>query len=197
MARWRERVPLESGLKLDIDRLIRDDIMRPGEHSICRVTWRTGDGYIRDTARTVAEMRPGQYPRLCIEHSDGKQDISLCFAYRHFGGRQWYFTCPKTHDRVRVLWKPPGSPYFASRQAFGRQVAYGSQFETPRDRALTAARKIRRRLGGDHWTSILDGFPAKPKGMRWRTYNRLIDECEAREDFALASVYMHLRKLAS
>lgn len=190
MARWRERVMLENGPRLDLNKLIRNEIIEPGRHTIWRLSFSDGS-----RARLEAEMRPGKVPRLMIEHGGKEQEISLCFAYRHFGGRQWYFTCPRTHERVSVLWKPPGSPFFASRHAYGRQVAYCSQFQSPRDRALATAQDIRRRLGGEEWVSGLDGFPPKPKGMRWATYERLQDKCDAHQNFALASIYVYLRKL--
>jgi hypothetical protein len=59
---------------------------------------------------------------------------------------------------------------FLSRQAWGRRVAYGSQFETPQDRALSAAQNIRYRLGGKDYVSVDGLLPPKPKGMHWRTY---------------------------
>jgi hypothetical protein len=60
-------------------------------------------------------------------------------------------------------------------------VAYGSQFETPYDRALSQARKIRARIGGPGWESLDDPFPLKPKGMRWATYDRIAQRCEGYE----------------
>lgn len=197
MARWRERVPLESGLKLDINRLIREEAIRPGEHAIWSVIWKTPAGRLYDSANIVADLRPGKFPHVTIKHGGREQEISLCFAHRHFGGKQWYFTCAWTNERVSVLWKPPGSRIFASRQFFGRQVAYYSQFETPRDRALSAARDIRRRVGGPDCISCLDPFPEKPKGMRWATYERLQHKCEQYERFSLAIAYVAVRRLAS
>lgn len=52
------------------------------------------------------------------------------------------------------------------------------------------------RLGGREWLSGLDGFPPNPKGMRWKTYYRLMDKCDEADEFALASIYVYLRKLA-
>jgi hypothetical protein len=56
-------------------------------------------------------------------------------------------------------------------QAWGRQVAYASQFEAPHDRAWRGKAKIKARLIGklnpDEWD-----LPPKPKGMRWSTYKR-------------------------
>jgi hypothetical protein len=71
-----------------------------------------------------------------------------------------------------MAWLPPGADRFCSRQAWGKQVAYSTQFESPFDRALTAREKVKARLIGDldprHWD-----LPPKPKWMRWRTYERL------------------------
>jgi hypothetical protein len=84
--------------------------------------------------------------------------------------------------------KPPGARQFASRQAWGLQVAYGSQFETPHDRALSKAQDIRYRLGGQDYISV-DGLPPpKPKGMHWRTYEEKIKHCEAYE--AICNQYL-------
>jgi hypothetical protein len=74
-----------------------------------------------------------------------------------------------------VLWKPPGAQSFASRQAWGRQVAYASQFKDRIDRAHHGQAKIKSYLcsmGGfepDEWD-----FPPKPKWMRWKTANRFV-----------------------
>jgi len=44
---------------------------------------------------------------------------------------------------------------------------------------MERARKIQVRLGGS--PSLFDPFPGKPKGMWWKTYERLFRECAARE----------------
>jgi hypothetical protein len=51
---------------------------------------------------------------------------------------------------------------------------------------LWKSQKIRMRLGGS--ASMLDEFPEKPKGMHWRTYDRLyrmLDEAEERSTLDL------------
>ena len=74
-----------------------------------------------------------------------------------------------------VLWKPSGATRFCSRQTWGRQVAYASQFETPSDRAWRGKAKIKARLIADLDPDVWN-FPAKPKWMRWRTYERYVDK---------------------
>jgi hypothetical protein len=166
MGRGRFRVPLESGPRLDLNRLCRDGFVRDGARSQFGLQWSDGS-----RASIDADLNPDGWARLIIEHDDGRQEIRLVFVPANFGGRKWFFICPRTYRRVSVLWKPPGSPYFACRQAFRRQVAYLSQFEGPRDRGISRARAIRKRLGGGDDT--LAPFPEKPARMRWKTYERL------------------------
>lgn len=183
MSRWRERCRLEDGLKLDLNRLIRQNLVRPGAAWGSTISWSyrySGEPFA--VGRVSADMSDvsGAWFRIQLGALD--QRVSLEAAPRHFGGWQWYFLCPQTWLPVSVLWKPPGGRNFASRLAWGRQVAYGSQFETPHDRALSAAQDIRYRLGGMDFVSVIDGIPPpKPKGMHWRTYQRKIKRCEAYE----------------
>jgi hypothetical protein len=112
--------------------------------------------------------------RIKIDSLD--QNIHMVARPRHFGGHQWFFVCLYRGRRAMVLWMPPGARFFACRQHWGRQVAYGSQFGTPSDRAHWGQAKIRSRLRelgseSDNWE-----FPPKPKGMRWSTYDRLVDQ---------------------
>jgi len=112
------------------------------------------------------------------------QTIYLQSRPRHFGGRQWYFICLGTNARVSVLWMPPGSPRFYSRHKWDGRVAYGSQFQTKFDRAVTAAQRIRTRLAGPEWAPLDGSDPPKPKWMRWRTYDRIMARADAYEAIA-------------
>jgi hypothetical protein len=76
-----------------------------------------------------------------------------------------------------VLWKPSGASRFWSRQTWGRQVAYWSQFNDATNRAHAGQAKIKARLIADLDPDQWD-LPPKPKWMRWATYNRY----EARYD---------------
>jgi len=107
------------------------------------------------------------------EHLDYR--VELVPTWPHFGGPRWWFTCPATVEgracrrRVRKLYLPPGGKYYACRQCW--QLSYTSQREDDMNRALSKAQAIRERLGGS--ASMSKPFPAKPKGMWWRTYRRL------------------------
>ena len=65
---------------------------------------------------------------------------------------------------------------FASRGA--HRLAYKSQRETPFARSISRAWKARRRLG-DHQS--IGATIEKPPGMRWRTFDRLLEKVEAAE----------------
>ena len=77
---------------------------------------------------------------------------------------------------------PPGARSFASRQYWGRQVAYASQFLDPIQRAHRGKAKINSKLcaiGGfdpEEWD-----LAPKPKWMRWRTYNKAEEKFERYE----------------
>jgi hypothetical protein len=77
-----------------------------------------------------------------------------------------------------VLWSPPGAKEFCSRQAWGRKVAYRSQFLSVYDRGHAGKAKIKARLIGDLNPEDWE-LPPKPKWMRWRTYHRLAERFDA------------------
>jgi hypothetical protein len=89
--------------------------------------------------------------------------------------------CPKTWKHVRVLFRPSGACYFASRHAWGRRAAYASQFLDPVDRAWRTKAKIKARLIADADPDEWD-LPPKPKRMRWQTYERWEAKYDDAED---------------
>ena len=95
------------------------------------------------------------------------------------GGQRAWFLCPAQGcgRRVAILF---GGSIFACRHC--HKLAYECQRETDDDRAMRRADSIRRRL---EWgAGIANPEGGKPKGMHWRTYERLIAEYYA---FANAS----------
>jgi hypothetical protein len=184
MPRPLERVRLENGLKLNLNRLARDGFVCPGAATgPIGIKWTSDYWGEIATGLIWADMRgdwEGSF-RIVIGKLD--QTIILVARRRHFGGHQWYFMCPVTNRAASVLWKPPGASRFCRRQTWGRQVAYASQFLTPTDRAWRGKSKINARLcriGGfdpEEWD-----MPPKPKGMRWRTYERYANRFERYED---------------
>jgi hypothetical protein len=176
MSRSRQRVCLEAGLKLDINRLIRQGAMRPGARSgPFRISWTNNYTDEVIAGGLITADTEGLYQGwFRIQLGSLDQWIDLIPHPRHFGGRQWYFECPVTHRRSSVLWMPSGAERFCSRQTWKRQVAYASQFLDPDNRAHRGKAKIKARLIGDCDPDEWD-LPPKPKWMRWPTYDRYVE----------------------
>ena len=134
MPRARQRACLEQGLKLDLNMLARQGLVRPrakyGPNGISNY-----EGWLR------------------IQIGNFDQWIELVAQPRRFGGRQWYFRCPDTHRRCSVVWRPPGASRFCSRQAWRRQVASG-----PAIPMSGTCRRSRNGCGGARITAMCRGL---------------------------------------
>jgi hypothetical protein len=86
--------------------------------------------------------------------------IFLEWSRPHFGGRRWWFVCPRRNQPVRKLCLPLGGRHFWSRR--GYRLGYASQRESWHDRAYRRVRKLSLRLGGD---PADDSYPDKPNPM--------------------------------
>jgi len=104
--------------------------------------------------------------------------VDLVSTVPHYGGLRWWFLCPiavggrACQRRVRKLYA--AGKYYACLHC--GQLSYTSQRENAMNRALSKAQAIRQRLGVGG--SMREPFPAKPKGMWWRTYHRLRSSSE-------------------
>jgi hypothetical protein len=109
------------------------------------------------------------------------------------GGDRIWFRCPGCDRRVRALYLAPGADFFRCRHC--HRLAYGSQQVAPDERHLMAIRTIQRRLGGDPQESFPWVSPPKPKGMHWRTYERLHDALREHEMAREAILFAQLKRL--
>ena len=172
MSRPRQRVCSQDGLKVDLNRLALRGFVQTGANMGVRgIKWT--HSYWGETASGMisADMSGTDGGWFRIELGSLDQRIILVSCDRHFGARQWYFVCPVRNRPASVLWKLPGANRFCSRQTWGRQVGYQSQFNDATNRAHSGKARIKSRLianlDPDEWD-----LPPKPKWMRWATYNR-------------------------
>jgi hypothetical protein len=86
-----------------------------------------------------------------------------------------------------------GGRVFACRKC--HRLAYPSQREDASDRAGRRADKIRDRLGWD--AGILNGPGSKPKGMHWRTFERLVQEHDRWSDKSLGLMLQRFSSLGT
>jgi hypothetical protein len=156
-------------LSLDVRRWAREGYLEPGR----AFSWRWNrDGESVGTIDVRAEL--GRVVLSYRQRSGGDDwqrmeypvilDTTLC----HLGGFRHWFACPARGCSRRVA-KLYGGAVFACRHC--HRLAYPSQRENPADRAARRAEKIRARLGWE--PGILNDTGMKPKGMHWRTFDRL------------------------
>ena len=176
MARQRERVCLEQGLKLDLVQLARCGFIQfggnVGPRSIQWNEWMSGE--LIASGVITADMSGSDFGWLQINMDNFQQCVELILMPRHFGGGQWYFVCSELNRPASVLWRPPGALFFRCRQYWGRRAAYLCQFGNPIDRAHIGRAKLKAKLCSpdlDDWR-----IPPKPPKMRWATYDRLIEQ---------------------
>ena len=137
--------------------------------------------YVLDTTRP-------QFPFFELTHVIRSHDersetyrIYLTSTPTRFGGRRWWWLCPRSHSRSFKLILPRGGHQFWARTTYG--LGYACQRETKADRLMRRARKLNRALGGEGG-AIGDPPPGKPKWMRWKTWEQKYSEWEAADERA-------------
>ena len=133
---------------------------------------------------TITSHRTGQ----TTQHD---YTVELTTTPQPFGGRRWWWVCPRRGDLVTKVYKPSGSGLFASRKA--HRLAYRSQRQSPYDRALSHAFKHRRRLGS---TGGIGDEIDRPKGMRWATFDRRMDKIDKAEAVVNSRLLLLVQKLS-
>ena len=175
---------VEDGLVLDLSRLIRQGTFKPGQRWGGSIVW-TEVNSGRQVGTIGYEANMGQesgWVRLRYtttgywsgEKTYHDYRVELTTTPQPFGGRRWWWVCPRRGDLVAKLYQPSGGGIFASRKAHG--IAYRSQRQSPHDRAISQAFKRRRRLGS---AGGIGSYVEKPKGMRWATFDREMKRLEA------------------
>jgi hypothetical protein len=142
---------------------------------------------------TAADRVRLDYRNRSARHNGGEWEpmqytVLLDWTPCAFGGRRVWWRCPAVGcgRRVAVL---HGGRVFACRQC--DRLAYRCQREADDDRATRRADTIRRRLGWE--VGILNGNGLKPKGMHWRTFERLQAEHDAHVNAAMLGIAAKLK----
>ena len=96
-----------------------------------------------------------------------KQTICFDRTRCNYGGTRRWFLCPHCNKRVAILYG--ADVRFLCRHCY--RLPYASQGEDYMDRMERKANKISLQLDPD---CLEDEYYCKPKGMHWKTFNRLI-----------------------
>ena len=174
---------------VDVRHLQRDGSLKPGQSY--GLQWKRGGNVVASINLAVQ----ADYVRFTYRHSrhGGEWQDVQAVAYLdrmpcRFGGSRAWWLCPCCGRRVAILYigKTP-----ACRHCY--RLAYRSEREDAGDRASRQADKLRDRLGWE--PGILNGNGGKPKGMHWRTFERLQAQHDAYASVFMAGIGLMLGKL--
>jgi hypothetical protein len=169
---------------LDVRRWAREGILRPGYRGSSQ--WTRGGKVVASIQMQV------EYDRVILIYrhrsGDGKwkderYPVRIERTPCNLGGSRHWFICPVVGcgRRVAILY---GGGIFACRRC--HRLAYASSREDTDARSTRRADRLRARLGWE--PGILNGEGAKPKWMRWRTFERLAAEHDAFVGESLAAI---------
>jgi hypothetical protein len=173
--RFNKKTTTDECHSVDVRYLQRNGLLKPGGWFSLR--WSRAGRETGSIGGVVSgDARPDRVtllyrPRRGLggEWEDVREPVELAWTACNFGGERPWFICPGAGcgRRVAVLYGP--GRYFLCRHCY--DLRYESQRENKMYRALHRAQDIRQRLGGS--ANMTEPFPDKPKGMHWRTYERL------------------------
>ncbi len=173
----RGRETVENCRSIDVNRLHKEGCLCPG--------WWGGWQWTHDGEKAAwINLRAGE-DRLHLSYrvrigsgdwEDVEETVRIVRFPCRFGGSRPYFICPGIVNDIvcvrRVVKLHASGRYFLCRYCY--RLAYASQSEDAWNRALRRSNNIRMRLGGE--AGMASPFPARPKGMWQRTYERLKQE---------------------
>jgi hypothetical protein len=182
---------------IDVRYLHREGLLKPGRWFSLRWS-RAGRETTSIRGAVIGDEKPERviltYRHRSVpsgEWEDVREPVPLTWTACNFGGERPWFICPGAGcgRRVAVFYGP--GRYFLCRHCY--DLVYESQQDNRMYRALHKAQAIRERLSGSANTT--EPFPEKPKGMHWRTYERLWYEHHEAEMKQLAGMREWLDRL--
>ena len=169
---------------LDVRWLKREGLLTPGANR--RITWSRQDEVVASINISAAEGRvvlTYRHRSAGGDWQDESYPVELVTTPCQMGGERHWFLCP-TRGCGRLVAVLYGGGIFACRKC--HQLAYPSQREPAYGRAALRVDRIRNKLG---WTpGLANGHGEKPKGMHWRTFDRLCAEHDYHERVTWAGV---------
>ena len=177
--RERNRGTVDAAIRLDLRVMRRQGFLVPGAVTSGIQRWTrvaTGEesGSVRVSVNLSDPASGSLTVRFNLNGEPKVQTIDLVGVPMRYGGRRYYFICPRHGRRCEVL--PSVGGVFASRQA--QRLTYQSQSADQIDRMRDRAHRLEKRLWPDK------GKP-RPRG---RNRERLLDAWE-RADTAFESLF--------
>jgi hypothetical protein len=184
--RWDTRTTLDQVRRLDVRWLHRYGYL---DGWLRWVTWSRGERQTGSVGVRLVDGRLVVEYRCCRRGTDPWEDIRQVITLKwtpcHYGGQRPWFRCPGCQRRVAVLCGY--DRLFLCRHCY--RLPYTSQHETRLDRLYRKMRKLQTRIGHQ--------YARKPKGMHWRTWERLRDQAlniEMTRDLAMEATLDRLMR---
>ena len=177
--RERNRGTVEAAIRLDLRKMRRQGFFVPGSVTSGVQRWHwvaTGQetGSVNVSVNLSDPVSGSVTIRFNLNGEPKVQTIDLVSVPMRYGGRRYYFICPRRGTRCEVL--PMAGGVFASRQAL--RLTYQSQSSDRVDRLRDRAWKLQRRIWPDK---------GKPR-LRGRNRERLV-EAWIRADTAFEDMF--------
>jgi hypothetical protein len=183
--RWRyhtEKTTIENCFKLDAVALREDlAVLQMGRYTGIGLRGRGTleydierngqDGFVVDIRRAgYGPSHPVVLSERCL----------LTSTTPRYGGRRWWFLCPRCRRRCRCLYLPPAGADLDCRLCL--RLAYQVQRVDRLTRALWRIEGIKVKLGA-RWQEMAGAAPTPPRptGMQRRTYDRLVAQLQQAE----------------
>jgi hypothetical protein len=173
---------------LDVRYLQREGLLTKGRTS--SLNWsRCGNviASIQITAKADCVVLSYRYQKFGGDWQDMAYPVYLEKTNCNLGGQRVWFLCPAhgCGKRAAILY---GGHIFACRNC--QKLTYASTRESIDDRAARKADRIREKL---RWEpGILNPNGSKPKGMHWKTYQRLTSQHDAYVHVSLVGIVRRL-----
>jgi hypothetical protein len=180
---WKGGGTVEGSRSLNVMMLARVGHLSDGSFSW---RWTYGDGTTASIQITGARDAVSLDYRIRSHGEDWQpvhQRVPIRWTPCRFGGERPWFVCDVHANGVycgrRVAKLYGAGRLFACRHCY--RLGYAIQRDRPMDRAHHRLRRLHRKLGADY--DGPDGMPPeRPKWMRQRTYDRVVQQIEAGED---------------
>ena len=188
------RDTVESRRAIDVRKLKKDGCLEPGKFFTQK--WTYWDGATSSTinirveiGKLFLEYQTKEYHEK--EWSNVVEPISLDWSPCHFGRDRPWFVCPSRSCRKRSAKLFSGRGGYLCRKC--QNLAYESTRENDGFRAMSRAQAIRIKLGGSG--SLHSPFPDKPKGMHWRTYEKMAGDAHRNSSIGFEAMAEQQEKL--
>jgi len=174
---------VEKVVRLDITDLRRVGLFHSPTVQAVRVTTQTLDGGSH-TVQVESSLPVSHTVRLSYQIGTPAQavlaQVSLLATLQTYGGRRWWFACPRCQRRCGVLYLPVWAEDYGCRAC--HSLRYAAQYESPSLRAWRQAEKALRQID-----DLRAALAAKPNGKHLNTFLRLQQRALAYMQTSLAT----------